>query len=205
MNSMTPFFWRWSADGEYSSSSTYKIQFTTNFCKTHINPIWKAKTEPKCRFFAWTLLHNKILTSDNLQKWGWPCNQICSLCNVSPKTAAHLCKDCPFAEEAWNMILTWADLRFLDGIFKTGSLHKWWFRLRMLCSKQSRKKFDGLIIYFWWSLWLERNNRIFKGQQRTNGAGGERAHWWRCSLSVAAGVPVRGGCWVIFFKRQCSI
>ena len=159
--------WRWSADGEYSSSSAYKIQFTTNFCKTNINPIWKAKTEPKCRFFAWTLLHNKILTSDNLQKRGWPCNQNCSLCNGSPETAAHLCKDCPFAEEAWSMILTWADLRFLDGISKTGSLHEWWFRLRMLCSKQSRKHFDGLIIYFWWSLWLERNNRIFKGQQRT--------------------------------------
>jgi hypothetical protein len=62
--------WRWSADGEYSSSSAYKIQFTTNFCKTHINLIWKAKTEPKYRFFAWTLLHNKILTSDNLQKRG---------------------------------------------------------------------------------------------------------------------------------------
>jgi hypothetical protein len=65
------------------------------------------------------------------------------------------------------MILTWADLRFLDGISKTGSLHTWWFRLRMLCSKQSRKSFDGLLIYFWWSLWLERNNIIFKGQQRT--------------------------------------
>jgi hypothetical protein len=85
----------------------------------------------------------------------------------TPETAAHLCKDCPFAEEAWSMILTWADLRFLDGISKTGSLHAWWFRLRMLCSKQSRKSFDGLIIYFWWSLWLERNNRISKGQQRT--------------------------------------
>jgi hypothetical protein len=39
-----------------------------NFCTIKINPIWKAKTEPKCRFFAWTLLHNKILTSDNLQQ-----------------------------------------------------------------------------------------------------------------------------------------
>jgi hypothetical protein len=152
---------------EYSSSSAYKIQFTTNFCKIKINPIWKAKTEPKWRFFAWTLLHNKILTSDNLQKRGWPCNQNCSLCNLSPETAAHLYKDCPFAEEMWSMILSWADMRFLDGISKTGTLYTCCFRLRMLCSKQSRKSFDGLLIYFWWSLWLERNNRIFKGQQRS--------------------------------------
>jgi hypothetical protein len=60
--------WRWSANGKYSSSSAYKIHFTMNFCTIKINPIWKAKTEPKCRFFAWTLLHNKILTSDNLQQ-----------------------------------------------------------------------------------------------------------------------------------------
>jgi hypothetical protein len=65
------------------------------------------------------------------------------------------------------MILSWADMRFLDGISKTGTLYTCCFRLRMLCSKQSRKSFDGLLIYFWWSLWLERNNRIFKGQQRS--------------------------------------
>jgi hypothetical protein len=59
--------------------------------------------------------------------------------------------------------LSWADLRFLDSISKTGTLYMWWLRLRMLCSKQSRKSFDDLLIYFWWSLWLERNNRIFKG------------------------------------------
>jgi hypothetical protein len=138
-----------------------------NFYTIKINPIWKAKTELKCHFFAWTLLHNKILTSNNLQKRGWPSNPYCSLCNLSPETVTHLCKDCPFAEEVWSMILSLADLWFLDGISKTGTLHTWWLRLRMLCSKQSRKSFDGLLIYFWWSLWLERNNRIFKSQQRT--------------------------------------
>jgi hypothetical protein len=63
--------------------------------------------------------------------------------------------------------LSWANLRFLVGISKTGTLSEWWFRLRLLCSKHSRKSFDGLLFLFWWSLWLERNNRIFKSQQRT--------------------------------------
>jgi hypothetical protein len=60
--------WRWKTDRSYSSSSAYKIQFTTIFCKIKISPIWKAKIEPKCRFFAWTMLHNRILNVDNLQK-----------------------------------------------------------------------------------------------------------------------------------------
>jgi hypothetical protein len=42
--------WRWTADGQYSASSAYKIQFSSNYCKMKIYPIWKAKAEPKCRF-----------------------------------------------------------------------------------------------------------------------------------------------------------
>jgi hypothetical protein len=42
--------WQWTTDGQYSTSSAYKIQFTMNFCRIKISPIWKAKTEPKCRF-----------------------------------------------------------------------------------------------------------------------------------------------------------
>jgi hypothetical protein len=49
--------WRWTTDGQYSASSAYKIQFASNFSRMNLCPIWKAKVEPKCRFFAWTLLH----------------------------------------------------------------------------------------------------------------------------------------------------
>jgi hypothetical protein len=91
--------WRWTTDGQYSASSAYKIQFASNFSRMNLCPIWKAKVEPKCRFFAWTLLHKRILTADNLQKRGWPCNPICCLCNSAPETILHLCKDCPFSRE----------------------------------------------------------------------------------------------------------
>jgi hypothetical protein len=47
--------WRWTTDGQYSASSAYNIQFSTNFCTMKICSIWKAKTELKCRFFVWTL------------------------------------------------------------------------------------------------------------------------------------------------------
>lgn len=36
--------------------------------KLKISPIWRAKVEPKYRFFVRTLMHSKILTFDNLQK-----------------------------------------------------------------------------------------------------------------------------------------
>jgi hypothetical protein len=47
----------------------YLIQFIGD-TNLKINPIQTAETEAKCCFFAWNLLHKKILTMDNLFKKG---------------------------------------------------------------------------------------------------------------------------------------
>jgi len=44
--------WRWMVDGEYTAKSAYCIQFQCTFSKLKLQPIWKAKAEPKRRFFA---------------------------------------------------------------------------------------------------------------------------------------------------------
>jgi len=90
--------WRWTPDGEYTTKSAYQIQFEGSYSKLRLTPIWKAQTEPKCRFFAWTLLHKKILTANNLIKRNWPNDPTCKLCGIDPKTPAHLCKDCPYSK-----------------------------------------------------------------------------------------------------------
>jgi hypothetical protein len=64
-NSIT---WRWTGDGKFSVSSAYDCQFQgsiINFLAAHI---WKAKTEPKSKFFTELVLHDKVLTSDNMAK-----------------------------------------------------------------------------------------------------------------------------------------
>jgi len=33
--------------------------------------------------------------------------------------------------------------------------------------KESKSVFDGLIIYFWWNIWKERNRRTFRQEQKT--------------------------------------
>jgi hypothetical protein len=131
-----------------------------------LTPFGKQKLNLNVVFFAWTLLHNKVLTADNLQKRHWQCNPVCCLCNSALETVTHLCKDCPFSREVWNKILIWGNCSFLGGNQTSESLYDWWRNLRGLCNRQSRKNFDGLLIYFWWSLWLERNNRIFRNQQK---------------------------------------
>jgi hypothetical protein len=44
--------WRWTANGQFTVASAYACQFTGAMISFPAKDIWKAKAEPKCRFFA---------------------------------------------------------------------------------------------------------------------------------------------------------
>lgn len=100
--------WRWTPSGSYSAASAYKAQFLGSFPPFIADKVWKARAEPKIRFFAWTLLHGKILTADNLALRGWTHNPICQLCRIHPETIAHLCRDCSYTSEVWRLVKNWS-------------------------------------------------------------------------------------------------
>lgn len=93
--------WRWTANGEYSASSAYEVQFYGAMNMFPVGTLWTAKTEPKCKFFAWLALHGKAQTADNLVKKSYPCNPICALCYCMEETADHILSQCNFTEAAW--------------------------------------------------------------------------------------------------------
>ena len=158
--------WRWTSDGEYSTKSAYLAQFHGSFAKLKLSPVWKAKTEPKCRFFAWTLLHKNILAANNLQKWGWNNDPICKLCKREPETVGHLAKDCIFTKSCWSWLSSWYNLSSLPKLDQCSSVYGWWRKCRLKVEKTAHKEFDGLCIYFWWEIWKERNRRIFHGLEK---------------------------------------
>jgi hypothetical protein len=129
--------------------------------KPAFNPIWKARAERKCKIFAWILLQHKILTANNLAKRNWPHDQICPLCKSAPETPTHLCFDCPFTRDVWTQLTTQlgrVDLRATS----PQTINGWWKQLRRNFDKKQKPAFDGLILYFWWNIWKERNKRIFQ-------------------------------------------
>lgn len=125
-------------------------------------PIWKAQAEPKCHFFAWTLLHKKILTANNLTKRNWPNGPICKLCGIEPETPNHLCKDCPYSKQVWSQLKRWLHLSVLNSVAMMTSIHGFWRKCRAKFYKRQRKMIDGIMIYFWWNIWKERNRRTFQ-------------------------------------------
>jgi hypothetical protein len=154
--------WRWTEDGEYSTKSAYLAQFEGRFTQIKITPIWKAHAEAKCRFFAWTLLHKRILTASNLYKRGWIEDTDCRLCGNELETPTHLCKSCPFTKEVWGILKQWMQLTTIQSVNDSGALYSYWWRCRRKFQKSERRKVDGIFIYFWWNIWKERNRRQFQ-------------------------------------------
>ena len=138
------------------------MQFVGVFSSIKITPIWKAKAEQKCRFFAWTLMHKKVLTANNLCKRGRTDDTDCKLCDNDQETPVHLCKDCPFTKEVWSILKQWFNLSVLDSVSTTGSIYSYWWKCRRKFDKTQRREVDGILIYFWWNIRKERNRRIFQ-------------------------------------------
>lgn len=104
----------------------------------------------------------KILTANNLIKRNWPNDPICKLCGIEPETPNHLCLHCPFAKQVWTDLTRWLNLSMLHSVLMTGTIYSFWRKCRNKVDKRLRRKFDGIIIYFWWNLWKERNRRTFQ-------------------------------------------
>lgn len=67
--------------------------------------VWEPLALPKVNFFFWTLVHNKLLTGDNLEKKSITGPHRCVLCRNNIETAKHLFMECMFAKEVWGLIL----------------------------------------------------------------------------------------------------
>jgi hypothetical protein len=60
--------WRWTPDGKYIVASAYACQFRGAITLFPAGMIWKDISEPKCKFFVWLTLHDRVLTAHNMIK-----------------------------------------------------------------------------------------------------------------------------------------
>jgi hypothetical protein len=161
--------WLWTSDGRYSAKSAYKAQFTGCYSRFATAKVRKAYAEPKCKMFSWLALHGKILTADRLAIRGWPHDPTCQLCLRAPEDASHLCKDCPFTSQVWNLVHTWS----LDACpqvvtpYAHATLNDWWDAMLAEADKKTKRSRSGRLLYVIWNVWKERNRRIFQGICRT--------------------------------------
>jgi hypothetical protein len=93
--------WRWTTNGQYTIASAYESQFNCAMSIFPATAIWKAITAPKCKIFVWVVMHDRVLTADNMIKKNWQCNSVCSLCFYMHETS-HLVTQCNYTEATFG-------------------------------------------------------------------------------------------------------
>jgi hypothetical protein len=143
--------WKWTANGKYTVSA-YECQFLGARSHFSADDIWRASTEPKYQFFAWLVLHNKVLTADNMTKKHWNYNPFCSLCLCINETTPHLLTKCNFTEAVWNLISIHFDLPKYTTLHSSGGPVQWMQLFRTTLSGKERRKKIGIMLSFWWQI-----------------------------------------------------
>ena len=128
--------------------------------------LWKYPSIPKIDIFTWQVLHNSILTNDNLKRKGWAGPSRCPLCKNAEENADHLFIACDFTQETWRIMLGPITISFPSSVVEMVS--RWLHLYPYDLSKKNLIKTTWMWIpkFLSWKIWLERNNRIFKDESR---------------------------------------
>jgi ribonuclease HI len=159
--------WGHSASGNFSVKEAYYLQgnYHNQERDTIWRKIWNKALWPKVSTFLWLIIHNRILTWDNLRKRGFIGPSICVLCQCQEETKEHLFNGCHYSQAVWDQgaqimrrsnqnrgstrdtIENWDTITFNNPI-----LNYIWQLL------------PGFIL---WQIWKERNKRIFHSKDST--------------------------------------
>ncbi|XP_039024361.1 uncharacterized protein LOC120157217 [Hibiscus syriacus] len=141
-----------------------------NYGLTRTRNLWEElrvhKTKVPWHKIVWFPLHIPKLspTRDRLTKMGIASDELCVLCNEFPENRNHLFVHCTYATSLWNTILRLTSL--------SNNHSTWESRITWAILEWKGKSLLIIILKLAWtafiySVWEERNRRIFRGESRT--------------------------------------
>ncbi|XP_074315271.1 uncharacterized protein LOC141651458 [Silene latifolia] len=125
-----------------------------------VNAVWNRAVLPKHRFIVTLALQSRLATIDQLSHRGMYLINRCILCKAALETHQHLFFQCPYAATAWQSLLLWMKITC-----RTMNLRK---EINWIAGKHVRRHwkarwFMSCLTAMVYSLWEERNLRIFQG------------------------------------------
>jgi hypothetical protein len=140
------------------------------------------KAPPRCRYFMWLVAHRRCWTADRRRPRGLPHPARCVLCDQQEETIDHILISCPESAQFWWIVMNTIGRPDLFPASQN-SFISWWSASRKGVAKQLRRGFDTVVVLGAWSIWKERNNRVFNQKQRSweevARAAAEEAALWR--------------------------
>lgn len=85
----------------------------------------------------------------------------CALSDQGTESVEHLFLGCVMARQVWFYLLQPLHLDSLTPVQEAG-IGAWWLEHRARVHKSDRKLFDCVLLLVAWSLWKERNTRVFR-------------------------------------------
>lgn len=155
--------WQPSSSGIYSTKSGYSV---ASRARSHIieaetfdwiKDVWSSHCSPKMKVFTWSIIQRALPLGDNLQNRGIKAQEKCIRCNEL-ETTKHIFFECPFAKEVWKRIpiekevIITSSMDFKDAVIAFG---------KSICLPPSGIT-SPILAWICWSLWIARNNQIFK-------------------------------------------
>lgn len=156
------FLWR---NGPCSYLPKFSSKGTWNFIR-QVSPtvpwsklIWFKEEIPRCTFVTWLAIQARLPTRDRLVSWGMNVPAACPLCLDGLETHDHLFFTCDFSKQVWDCFTGWM-LPTTPASFD--SLLSLIDHQRFVTYRGGRSVLKLLLQVIVYSIWRERNNRIFR-------------------------------------------
>lgn len=140
--------------GEYTSAKFYRYYFKDVDTDEVFPWIWGSKCTMKLKVFAWLVFADRINTKNMLRRRHYRIDDDaeCVLCNGRiEETVEHLFFLCPFSKKCWETV----GIRIEDCGNRLNIIHS---------AKRNwrRPMFMEIFVTAAWSIWKERNGKIFR-------------------------------------------
>lgn len=157
--------WTLTTSGTYTTASAYKAQFLGSVPCSFDKLVWKTWVTPKCKFFSWLAVQNRLWTSDRLAKRGWPHQPRCQLCMCHDEMARYILFVCRYSRRIWWDAASWlccpSPLQCIgDG--RPTVLQYW--EAATQAPSACPKGLKTAVTLITWELWKERNARVFNNR-----------------------------------------
>ena len=119
--------------------------------------VWKSRTPLKIRIFVWLLLRQRLMTRSFRQRIAPDSARDYVLCGANLENCEHLFVLCPISQAVWRSV----------GVARSTltSLEDFW---RSIGDGPYRRVAEWQLIFATlWSIWIYRNNVIFRGRTPT--------------------------------------
>nr|CCA65974.1 hypothetical protein [Beta vulgaris subsp. vulgaris] len=157
--------WTHDKSGKFSTKS-FNAELDKLLPHVHqdaVKGVWRGLVPHRIEIFVWSAMIGKINTRHKLATYGIiPVeDSSCPMCNSTPETSDHLLLHCLFAQRIWTW---WLDLWSIKWVFPMSlrmAFDQWQSTNK---SPFFKKIWASIFFIVVWSVWKERNDRIFNNK-----------------------------------------